>query len=226
MRRIVLALAITALAIPLMGTLEPAEARIRWSGGAEFSVGGIFFSLGFSDYDRYGHGPGYFYRTNHALNYNGYQCGSACYLNDGYAYHDRGCPLLQRHFAYFGFNAGHHWASYGYSRYGYRSHRYGPYYGGYRYDRRYDRRHHRRHNYRDRRDHRRRHDYRSGRRDDHRRRDSHADSDRRDRRRDDRYDRRDRDRKRDDRYNRRDDRGDSRRGKGKASSTRSRRRHN
>lgn len=225
MRRIVLALGITALLIPAMGALEPAEARVRWNVGADFSVGGIFFSLGFNDYDHYGHGPRYFYRTNRALNHRGYQCGSACYLDDGYSYHARSCPLLQRHFFRFGFNAGHHWNAYRHGGYGYRSYGYGPWDRGYRYDRRHDR--HRRGRYDHRYDRRRgRDDHRYDRRDRGRRYDDRSDSD--SNRRGKRYDRRDRDRdRRNDRgYDRRDDRRDNRRDRGGANRTRSRRRHN
>ena len=218
MRRIVLALGITALLIPMMGAFEPAEARVRWGGGAQFSVGGIFFSLGFNDYDHYGHGPGYFYRTNHALNHRGYECGSACFISDGYAYHDPYCPLLQRHFSHFRFNAAGYWAGFDHVRYGHRSYGYGPYVRSYRYDHRYDSRYHGRRDGRS--------DRRYDRRDDRRRYGSDADSDSHrgssDRRYDRRDDRRD-DRRGNDRgYDRGNDRRDDRGKKGKANSTRSR----
>ncbi len=132
MKRIVLSLALAALLIPLMGALEPAEAGTRWFAGVDFSVGGLGFSLGYSDFDRhrYGpsYGPNYFYRTSRHLRYSGYECGSACYLRDNYYYHHRECPLVLQHFHRSGFNPYSVWAGLPYGGY-YSS---GPYYGPYR----------------------------------------------------------------------------------------------
>jgi hypothetical protein len=180
MKRIVLSLALAALLVPLMGAFEPAEASSRWFAGVEFSVGGLGFSLGYSDFDRhrygpsYGpnYGPNYFYRTSRHLSYRGYSCGSACYLRDNYYYHHRECPLVLHHFSHNRFDPYSVWAGLPYGGYYYSRPYYGPYrpgyynyrsrghdhrrYETYRYDkRRYD---HRRYDYRGRHDYRRDHD--------------------------------------------------------------------
>ncbi|MCZ6726933.1 MAG: hypothetical protein O7A98_06200 [Acidobacteria bacterium] len=161
MKRKVLVLAIAALSLPVMGAMRPAEAASRWFAGAAFSIGGAHFSLGFSDHHHgYRHAPRYFYRTSYRLHYDGYQCGSACYIRDRHYYHASSCPLIRHHFRRYGFEpAG------GYGYYGYQG---TPSLQHYRYDRnRYDSRHHLRHDRYDRRHHRydRRH-HRYDRRDD------------------------------------------------------------
>jgi hypothetical protein len=212
--RIVQALAITALILPLMGALEPAEARANWTVGADFAVGGVYFSLGFNDFDRYGRGPSYYYRTQGPLRYAGHQCGSACYLADGYAYHHPDCPLVSYHFGRYGYDPVFLWTNlaprpYGWGPVVYRSH-YGPWSRAYRYDsHRYDRRYERR----DFRQDYRRHDRRDDR---HRGRGSHADSD------SGRYDRGDRHGRGDGRIDRRDGRRDGRSERGRAQRSRSR----
>ena len=204
MKRIVLSLALAALLIPLMGALEPAEAGTRWFAGVDFSVGGLGFSLGYSDFDRHrygpGYGPSYFYRTSRHLRYSGYECGSACYLRDNYYYHHRECPLVLQHFHRSGFNPYSVWAGLPYGGGFYYSR---PYYGPYRpgyynyRSRGYDHRRYEIHRYDRRRSERYGHDYRRDhdgdsdsdrwRRDDRGRNDNHSGRyDRRDGKRDDR----------------------------------------
>jgi len=134
MRRTAIVFAIAAFAIPAAGMLRPAEAGVRWVAGADFSVGGIQFSLGFNGPYRYGYSPSYYYRTDRSLSYRGYECGSACYLKDRRHYHGRSCPVVRQHFSRHGFDPYYAW--------GYVTHGYGgrynsppPSYHRYNYDR-------------------------------------------------------------------------------------------
>ncbi|MEZ5333021.1 MAG: hypothetical protein R2991_13435 [Thermoanaerobaculia bacterium] len=150
MRRALPAIAL-ALTISTLLAVPPAGAEVAWVAGADFSVGGAYFSLGFQSpavqpYSRYE--PVYYYRVRQPLHYEGVHCTSACYLRDGYTYHHPSCPLVARHFAAYRFAPTRIWASLGvpYGVRGYAPPAYGyrqppvVYYRGPRYDvHRYDR---------------------------------------------------------------------------------------
>ncbi|MDH3401973.1 MAG: hypothetical protein OES32_00835 [Acidobacteriota bacterium] len=141
MNRLVPSLALAVLLVPLTGASAPAEASSRWFVGADFSVGGIGFSLGFADFDRYRRGPSYFYRTGRHLSYRGFRCGSACYIRDNLYYHHPDCPLVHEHFHRYGFNPYSAWAALPYGGFYYAPRPYIPYrpgYSYYRYDPRYE----------------------------------------------------------------------------------------
>lgn len=104
MKRTLPSLALVALLVPLGGALEPAEASGGWFAGADFSVGGVHFTLGFADFDRHRFAPGHYYRTDRRLGYRGYECGSACFVRDDVYYHHAECPVTLRHFHHNGFD--------------------------------------------------------------------------------------------------------------------------
>jgi hypothetical protein len=185
MRRLVIpVLAVATLVLAGLAAPQPAAAGTRWFAGADFSVGGVYFSLGFFDGLAPGRAPHHYYRTARPLSYPGLHCTSACYVADGYYYHDRSCPVVRSYFSHYHYDPYPAWgfadrpgvvvfgAPYRYApapRY------YRPWRRDVRFDRRYDRRF-------DRRDDRwdRRHDRRDDRRDDRwdRRRDQRDDRDR------------------------------------------------
>lgn len=160
MRRLVIpALAVATLALAGLTAPQPAAASSRWFAGADFAVGGIQFSLGYFDGFGPGHPQRHYYRTHHRLSYSGHQCGSACYITDGYHYHDRFCPVVRHHFGHYRYDPylawGHlergsfvYWGS---------PYRYSPHrsYRSWRPDPRWDHRRDRRWDRHDRRDHRR-----------------------------------------------------------------------
>lgn len=152
MRRALLPSALVLAAVTGLAA-APAQADVGWVGGADFRVGGAFFSLGFhrpaTPY--YGHyEPVYYYRVRAPLRYAGVQCTSACYLRDGYYHHHPTCPVVSHHFRRHDYYPGRAWASIGvpYAYYGYRPPAYGyrpPLRPDYRWDDRWDDRHGRGH---------------------------------------------------------------------------------
>lgn len=112
MKRIALALSLTALAIPLLGSTSAAEAKDRhgkhydrghgaWHAQTSFRVGDFGFSLGYHEPARRGNyyqHPKYYYRTDSHVAYKGYQCDSACYKRSSHYYHTPSCPLVRQHF--------------------------------------------------------------------------------------------------------------------------------
>lgn len=67
--------------------------------GASFRIGNVHLSIGHQPYG-YGHGYGYgsassyYYRTNHAVHYDGYQCTDRCYRRGRSYYHYESCPVV------------------------------------------------------------------------------------------------------------------------------------
>jgi hypothetical protein len=96
-RSIIPALALATVAFTAMVVAQPAEASPRWFAGADFAVGGIHFSVGYFDNFGPGHPARHFYRTPYRLSHAGHRCTSACYIADGYYYHDRFCPVVRYH---------------------------------------------------------------------------------------------------------------------------------
>ena len=122
----------------------PAEASGSWSVGADFSVGGVHFSLGYHrPHGHYGpYRPDYYYRTAPSFRVRGARCSSACYLDRGHAYHHPRCPVVGAHFGRHRFHVGPVWDRLGWSAWYGWSHPYGGWRGHHdRYrgwDRHYD----------------------------------------------------------------------------------------
>jgi hypothetical protein len=104
MTRLLRPLALAALLLALPGSLVPAAASSDWFAGAAFSVGGVDFALGFSDFDRHHGDRSYYYATDRRLAHRGYECHTACYIRDHRYYHHPECPLLLHHFERHGFD--------------------------------------------------------------------------------------------------------------------------
>lgn len=226
MRKTLLILAIAAGSMLAPAFVQtPAEARVFWSIGSVFSVGGFDFAMAFGQPDGYWgdhYGESHYYRTRQPMQYQGYSCHNGCSYRAGYYYHHPDCASVRYHF---------------------RRHRFSPdryvrsapwYYDGYynRY-RSYDRNRYDRYRYDSHRNNRYRYDphrYDRGRYDRHRNNEWDSDSDRRDRQRgrgDRSYGRHDgNDGRRDGNYGRddrrRDDRQDSSRRRGVDSRSRGR----
>ena len=106
MKRMTLALSITALLLPLSGAFTPAEAGGDWHVQTSFRVGKTHFSLGYHEPGyRKGHRgyypprPRYYYRTTAPLSYKGYRCdANACYRESKYHYHSPSCGVVRQHF--------------------------------------------------------------------------------------------------------------------------------
>ena len=73
---------------------------ISWSVGSAFRIGGASFHIAVRD-SYYGGAP-YYYRTRGPIHRSGYACGSACFLAEGYYYHDPYCPLATAYFTGYG----------------------------------------------------------------------------------------------------------------------------
>lgn len=123
---LVAVLALAALAaLPARATAAHDDLYVA----SQFRVGGIGISLILP----YGASPyrpaGSYYRVGAPLHYRGVDCGRACFVRRGYAYHAHDCPVIGAHFRHFGYR-GHD-----------RRHdrRYDHRYDDRRYDRRYDR---------------------------------------------------------------------------------------
>lgn len=99
MSRTLVALVLVPTLFLLPALAQPAEAHGGgFSAGGWFSVGGVSFSLVFGA-PVYGGPPGYYYRTPARFDYPGVHCTDRCFIRDGYAYHDPGCPVLGRYLA-------------------------------------------------------------------------------------------------------------------------------
>jgi len=146
MKRIAIALTITALTIPLLGLTSSAEAaggrhgkhydrgHDSWHAQTSFRVGDFNFSLGYNAPARgssHHYQPRYYYRTSSEVNYRGYQCDSSCYKRKDHYYHTPSCPLVRQHFRVFRYLPPP--LPYYYSPYGAEGYYYPP---QYRYERR------------------------------------------------------------------------------------------
>lgn len=90
-----LAAAATALVVASTPALVPdaAAGHDDWSFGANFRIGNVHLTIG---HQPYGHGSAssYYYRTNHAVHYDGYQCTDRCYRSGRSYYHHESCPVV------------------------------------------------------------------------------------------------------------------------------------
>lgn len=158
MRKTLLILAIAAGSMLAPAFLQtPAEARVFWSIGSVFSVGGLDFAMAFGRPDGYWsdhYGESHYYRTRHPMQYQGYSCHNGCSYRAGYYYHHPDCASVRYHFRRHRFSPDRYVRSapwyydgyynryrshdrYRYDRYRNNRYRYDPH----RYDRgRYDRR--------------------------------------------------------------------------------------
>lgn len=140
MRRALLPFALVVAAATGLAA-APARADIGWVGGADFRVGGAYFSLGFhrpaTPYYGY-YEPVYYYRVRAPLRYAGVRCTSACYLRDGYYHHHPTCPVVSHHFRRYDYHPGRAWSSIGVPYRYYGHHDYRPPRPYYRWDDRRD----------------------------------------------------------------------------------------
>jgi len=96
MRKLLLALTLTGAALVAPGLASPAHARVAFRVGAGFYAGPLQLSLVFGQPLRAPH-VGYFYRSARPIVFPGYSC-DQCYVDGGYYYYDRGCPLVSAYF--------------------------------------------------------------------------------------------------------------------------------
>lgn len=99
MRKLLLALTLTGAALVAPGLATPAHARVAFRVGAGFYAGPLQLSLVFGQPL---HAPraGYFYRAARPIVFPGYSC-NQYYVDGGYYYYDRGCPLVTAYFRHY-----------------------------------------------------------------------------------------------------------------------------
>ncbi|HET7177616.1 MAG TPA: hypothetical protein VFI63_02900, partial [Solirubrobacterales bacterium] len=99
MRKLLLALTLTGAALVAPGLASPAHARVAFRVGTGFYAGPLQLSLVFGQPL---HAPrvGYFYRSARPIVFPGYSC-SQYFVDGGYYYYDRGCPLVTAYFRHY-----------------------------------------------------------------------------------------------------------------------------
>jgi hypothetical protein len=99
MRKLLLALTLTGAALVAPGLASPAHARVAFRVGAGFHAGPLQLSLVFGQPL---HAPraAFFYRSVRPIVFPGYSC-NQYYVDGGYYYYDRGCPLVTAYFRHY-----------------------------------------------------------------------------------------------------------------------------